>query len=149
MRTRACRLVLYLFPRDFRAEFGEDVIEYVRLRRRELPDAGFWPAACLSTSMAMDLIRAALEQRARTLSPADISVRIAAVAIAFGLAVLAVGGAMVAFEHGVRQPLIEATKAGESGASAGRLVVLTGVIAVLVAIYARLPGPHHRRQTSR
>jgi predicted permease len=59
------RAVLRLFPRDFRAESGEELLDMVRAEREVAERMGGWASFRFGVHVTLDLIRAALRLHAR------------------------------------------------------------------------------------
>lgn len=151
MRTTALRCLLRLYPREFRAHFGDEMGDYIAWRLAEARAAGRWRCLCVSARMAADLVIAAATVRAASVSAARVGLYCSAAACGLTAAVLSLSAALVAFDRVIRSPMIELTKAGGSGlAAAAGLALLTGAICALLRLYASLlQEPHQGRQSSR
>ena len=134
--SKNVRRLLRLFPQDFRDQFGEEIVEHLRLEALELRCASRMTHRTWFMAVAWELAFAAFTHRLRMLSLPRIVTCVAAGASGLVVAATTAAAVFIVFEHTVRFPLLEL--AGTTRAPTLNLGGLVAVILFLLALHVRL-----------
>ncbi len=147
MQSAVFRSLLFLFPREFRARFADEISDYIALQYNAAQPAGRWATARVSVPICADLLIAAVKFRVSTLSVSRVALRTATTAAGLGAGIICLAIVLVLFEATVRSPLLAATEYGASELDVViRLCALGAVLVGLSAWYTSLlPRPQKRR----
>lgn len=133
-RRRALCWLLYLYPQVFRERFGEEIHEYVAMRRLEVEPAGRVSLLLFTADVALELAAGALKAHVHALSPAKIAVHCIAMTVGLMLAIALLGAPFVACANLIRMPLLRMSKSGGDGFAVA--MILGALIVAIVALTA-------------